>query len=229
MSANAKAVQSAAIEQRGVLQIGRVDVHQLDLHGPVRELGDGSSGRAGFRNRFRRGGAGDALGHLAGTAAEEGRLGRGRCRGRCGVALGRSHAGGDGRFVVVAGIALDDFDRAGGTGGQAVAESVAIGVGHELGLAVHHLQGAFVAGVDAQAAAVAEGFIDRNNFPFHAISSWVLSSERARLARVVCFICLNRRAFSCAIRRPMPQAQPLQMAGSSRQRWAGSGSPPAAW
>jgi hypothetical protein len=183
---------------------------------------------------FRRGRTRDALGHLAGAAAGQRGLGGGRSGGgnrgggRGIMRLGGGHAGGDGGFVVVGGVALDHLDGVGRAGGEAVAETVAVGIGDQLGLAVDQLDGAFVAGADAQAAAVAEVFIDGDDFAFHAVLSWVLSNERARPARVVCFMVLCRRSFSLSIRWPRAQARPAQILGSSRQRWGRRGSPPAA-
>ena len=48
-------------------------------------------------------------------------------------------------LIVSGGFALHEGDRAGGTGGQAVTQTVAVIVAHELRLAVHHSDGPLVA------------------------------------------------------------------------------------
>ena len=73
----------------------------------------------------------------------------------------------NGSFIVRGGFALHERDRAGGAGGQAVAEAVAVVVAHQFGFAVDHCDGAFVACRRARAAAVAFFFVDVNDFPDH--------------------------------------------------------------
>ena len=71
------------------------------------------------------------------------------------------------RLVVGSGLALHKGDCPGGTGGQAVAQTVAVIVAHELRLAVHHSDGPLVARCGTRAAAVAFIPVDLNDPSFH--------------------------------------------------------------
>ena len=70
-------------------------------------------------------------------------------------------------LIVSGGFALHEGDRAGGTGGQAVAQTVAVIVAHELRLAVYHSDGPLVARCGTRAAAVAFIPVDLNDPSFH--------------------------------------------------------------
>ena len=75
--------------------------------------------------------------------------------------------GQDRLFVIGGSLPLHKGDGAGGTGGEAVAQPVAVVVPHEFRLAVHHGNGPLVAGGGASAAAVAFAFIYGNDPSFH--------------------------------------------------------------
>ena len=77
----------------------------------------------------------------------------------------------DGLLVIGRRLPLHKGDGPGGAGGQAVAQTVAVVVPHELRLAVHHGDGALVTGGGAGAAAVALLLIDFNNPSFHCNAS----------------------------------------------------------
>ena len=66
----------------------------------------------------------------------------------------------DGLLVIGRRLPLHKGDRPGGTGGQAVAQPIAVIVPHELCLAIHHGDGALVTGGGAGTAAVAFFLID---------------------------------------------------------------------
>ena len=70
-------------------------------------------------------------------------------------------------LIVSGGFALHKGDRAGGTGGQAVAQAVAVVVAHKLRLAVYHSDGPLVARCGTRAAAVAFIPVDLNDPSFH--------------------------------------------------------------
>ena len=145
-------------EQVCAVEIRRVDRRKLDLHRPLAQLG-GHSARAwrGFAVAAVHVELADAA---AGTAALV-RLLR---------VLARFDVLSDGGFVVSGGVALFDGNRPGRARGQAVAQPVAVIVADEPSLAVHHRDSAFVAGVGARAAAVAEFLIDMHNFANHKIT-----------------------------------------------------------
>lgn len=63
---------------------------------------------------------------------------------------------------------MDGIHRA---GGQAVAETVAVIVAQELGLAIHDADGTLMAGRRARAAAVALFFVNVDDFADHNIPS----------------------------------------------------------
>ena len=73
----------------------------------------------------------------------------------------------DGFFIVGGGLPLHKGDRPGGTGGQAVAQAVAVIVPHQLRLAVHHGDGTLVTRLGAGTAAVALVPVDLNDSPYH--------------------------------------------------------------
>ena len=76
----------------------------------------------------------------------------------------------DRRLIVCECILFDEADRAGWTGRQAVAQTIAVIIAQELGLAVYHADRAFVAGLGTETAAVAFLFVDLNNSSFHMVS-----------------------------------------------------------
>ena len=123
------------------LQIGCRRAQQPDLHGPVLQGGR----RAVLRGC---GGRGEAHGLRAGAAAR-----------RVLRRLGGLHGG----LVIGRGLALHKADGIGRAGGQAVAEPVAEMLTGQRCLAVHHGDGALVAGLRAQAAARAAFFINFND------------------------------------------------------------------
>lgn len=79
----------------------------------------------------------------------------------------------DGGLVVGGGLALFKRDGPGVTGGQTVAQPVAVVLAHELGLAVYEVDRALVAGIHARAAAVALLFVNMNDLPDHKITSFL--------------------------------------------------------
>jgi len=94
---------------------------------------------------------------------------RGGCRGL----LGGSHRRGiEGRRFP-----LFDRDGVAGTLTQAGTESVAVHLAHEARLAVNDLDGTFVAGRNAGAAAVALAFVDVHNVSFHGLFSCTSSGS----------------------------------------------------
>ena len=74
----------------------------------------------------------------------------------------------NGAFVVGHGLSFLDGDGVGGTGGQAVPETIAVVIAQKNGPAVFHGNGTFVTGADAEAAAGALFPINMDNFSFHA-------------------------------------------------------------
>ena len=149
-------------EQPCTVKIGGVYRHQLDLHRPL-----GQAARLLGLRRFH-GGCGLPL-NIPGLAA--------------GTAAGEGHALlphfpllilHDGFFIVGRRFPLHKGDGPGGAGGQAVAQTVAVVVPHEPGLAVHHGDGALVTGIGAGAAAVALIFIDLDDPSFHLIALLLL-------------------------------------------------------
>ena len=74
-------------------------------------------------------------------------------------------------FIVFGRFALRKCDCTGGAGRQAVAQSVAVVVTHELCLATDHLNRTLVARRCASTAAVAFFFVNLNDFTFQ---SWYL-------------------------------------------------------
>ena len=72
-----------------------------------------------------------------------------------------------GGFIVGGGFPLHKGDGPGGTGGQAVAQTVAVIVAHELRLAVYHSDSPLVARCGTRAAAVAFIPVDLNDPSFH--------------------------------------------------------------
>ncbi len=156
--------QLRAVEER------RLRRHQADLARPLRQRGR-LDRRAGCGVRCRLRGRAVELAHrLAGAAA-------GRRRTAVGVQFHPArlhpllHSGAlrglDGLLVVGGGLALRDRDRTRGAFRQAVAHAVAVVVAQERGLSVHHADGAFVAGLGAEAAAVAFLAVDLDDFPGH--------------------------------------------------------------
>ena len=73
-----------------------------------------------------------------------------------------------GFFIVFRCFALLKGDRSGGTSRQAIAETIAEILPHQLCLPVHDGNSAFVAGTGAESAAVAPIFIDVNDLPNHS-------------------------------------------------------------
>ena len=145
-------------EQLGTVKIGRVHRHQLDLAGPLRQLG---------LQRCSGSGCGCLLpvelAHGAARAAVEGRGGRLFGGSRCLFLLVLQH----GLLVVGSGFTLGEGDGTGGAAGQAIAKAVAVVVPHELCLAVHKADGPLVAGGDTGPAAVAFFFVYMNDFADH--------------------------------------------------------------
>jgi hypothetical protein len=69
-------------------------------------------------------------------------------------------------FIKFLGFAYSNGKRPGGALSQTGSQSVAISFGHELGLSIHNLNGAFGAGRHTLAASVTEIFIDFYDFSF---------------------------------------------------------------
>ena len=142
-------------EQPRPVEIGRIHRHQLDLHRPL-----GQAARLLSAGCFRSG-RGLAL-NVPGLAA--------------GAAAGQRHALlphfpllvlHDGFLIVGRRLPLYKGDGPGGAGGQAVAQTVAVVVPHELRLAVHHGDGALVTRLGAGTAAVALVPVDLYDSPYH--------------------------------------------------------------
>ena len=77
------------------------------------------------------------------------------------------------RLLVVRGsFPVDKGNGPRGADGQAVAQPVAVIVAQEFRFTIYHSNGALVAGLCTQAAAVTFFFIDLYNFPYHKISSF---------------------------------------------------------
>ena len=74
------------------------------------------------------------------------------------------------RLIVCECILFDEADRAGWTGRQSVALTIAVIVAQQLGLAVYHADRALMAGLGSETAAVAFLFVDLNNSSFHMVS-----------------------------------------------------------
>ena len=150
-------------EQVCPVKIRRVDRRKLDLNRPLAKLGGDDARRGGFRTR--------TAVHVELTDAAARTAARVL---RLLFLFARFHVPGDGGFVIGRGLALLEGNRPGWAGGQAVAQPVAVIVADELGLAVDHRDGAFVAGVCARAAAVAQVFVDANNLTNHQNHSKLL-------------------------------------------------------
>ena len=73
----------------------------------------------------------------------------------------------DGSLVIGGGFPLLKGDGVGMAGGQAVAQTVAVMLVHQLRLAVHQADGPLVAGVDAGPAAVALFLVDMDDLADH--------------------------------------------------------------
>ena len=151
-------------EQLRALKIRRVDRHELDLARPLAKL---------RRQRRRRRCRGrlftlEAVHLVAGAAAG--------VRGMCGLHLLFALVGLHGRLVIRRRFALDKMDGIHRAGGQAVAETIAVIVAQELGLAVHDADSPLVAGRRARAAAVALFFVNVDDLTDHNIPS--LSKNR---------------------------------------------------
>ena len=95
---------------------------------------------------------------------------------RCALRLLFAHIRLHGRSIIGSRFALNKMDGIHRAGGQAVAETVAVIVAQELGLAVHDADGALVAGRRTRAAAVALFFVNVDDFADHNIPS--LSKNR---------------------------------------------------
>ena len=76
-----------------------------------------------------------------------------------------------GGFIVGGGFPLHKGDGPGGTGGQAVAQTIAVVIAQQAGLALHHADGALVAGSGADAAAGAFFLIYLDNSTDHRTTS----------------------------------------------------------
>ena len=142
-------------EQLGPVEVGCVHRHQLDLAGPLTQLGCRD-----LRGHRCRGGFPVELAHRTARTTVECRL----LGGSGGfLLLVFQH----GLLIVGGSFPLGEGDGPGGTAGQAVAEAVAVVVPHQPGLAVHQANGPFVAGGDAGPAAVAFFFVYVNDFSDH--------------------------------------------------------------
>ena len=143
---------------RGDEQVRAVEVRgahrrQLDLHGPLAEQGRGGAGHAGRGGRFL---PAELSGLRAGAAAGQ-RLGR----GLLGLTFPHGLPVVCGRFPLLKG------DGSRGAGRQAVAQTVAVVLAHEPGLAVDHVDGALVTGLGAQTAAVAFVLVNVDDLSYH--------------------------------------------------------------
>ena len=150
-------------EQLRATEIRRVDRHELDLARPLAEL----------RRLCRRS---HCLCRL--LTLEAVHLVAGAAAGvrRCALRLLFAHIRLHGRSIIGSRFALNKMDGIHRAGGQAVAETVAVIVAQELGLAVHDADGALVAGRRTRAAAVALFFVNVDDFADHNIPS--LSKNR---------------------------------------------------
>jgi hypothetical protein len=139
-------------KQIGMLKKGGFDRHQFYLYGPLRQ----KTGRALFP--------------VLRQPGLRGRMPRAR-RGRNFFRPCPFHI--FARAVPVKGGGFPFLKSNGGrgTGGQTIAESVAIIFPQQSGFAVHHADGAFMTGIYAQGAANALFFADMNNSAYHPISS----------------------------------------------------------
>ena len=140
-------------EQACAVKIRRIHRHELDLHRPLAQLARHRNERDRLIDR----GAFHTPCHAARASGVRLRF----CL----------HIGLHGGFVISGGFALDERDGAGRADRQAVAEAVAVVVAEQSGFAVHHADSALVAGVGAQAAAVAFFFVDFDNFANHSVFS----------------------------------------------------------
>ena len=141
-------------EQLCPVEVGRVHGHELDLAGPLAQLGGHRGTCRRSRGRFA-----VELVHLVAGAA-------GVCRGSSGSGLFLlvlQH----GLLVIRRSLALFKGDGTGGAAGQAVAKAVAVIVPHEFCLAVDQADGPFVAGRDTRTAAIALFLVYVNDFSNH--------------------------------------------------------------
>lgn len=138
-------------EQAGTVEIRRMRRYELDLDWPLAQAGNRRSGRD-FTSAFRC--VREAAGLAAGTAA--------------GIDSSLSgHVLLYGFFVIGGGFAFDKGDGIRRAMGQAIAQTVAIIIAHEAGLAVDHGDSPFVTGRGAGAAAIAFFRINLYNFTYH--------------------------------------------------------------
>ena len=150
-------------QQPGAVEPGGLHRHQLDLHRPLGQMGH----RAVRNGRGRSGGCircPQGLGHAAGAASGGRHLpGRGALQG---LRLLGQHGG----LIIGRRLPLHKADGPRGAGGQAVSQAVAVVVPQQRGLAVHHADGALVAGRGTGAAAVALLLVDLNDPSYHSVS-----------------------------------------------------------
>ena len=138
-------------EQMRAGKAGRPGGDQADLAGPLGQLRGDSAIPSGSGLPL------EQLGGGTGTAMEGGLL------------LG--HVLLHGGFIVGGGFPLHKGDGPGGTGGQAVAQTIAVVIAQQAGLALHHADGAFVTGGGADAAAGAFFLIYLDNSTDHRTTS----------------------------------------------------------
>ena len=152
-------------EKLGTVKVGRVYGNQLDLARPLSKLTVHSlvSARR-FSSAYRLGGISpQGFGLCAGAST-------GKRRGNPFFGF----RGRDGCLVVGRGFSYLKGDGIHGTSGEAIPQAVAIILAGELGLAVYHFDGAFVAGGGASAATVASFFIDCDDLSEHFFVSSLL-------------------------------------------------------
>ena len=140
-------------QQMGILKIGGVRGYQFDLAGPLGQLA-GNGGRPGLDGGIPFDGFGIGTGASAGERA-----------------TGMGFRLLDGFLIISGRFPFLKGDGSGGTGGQTIAQSVAVILAGEFGFSVYHLDGALVAGGGTGTASVALFFIYRDNFANHVLAS----------------------------------------------------------
>ena len=169
------------------IQLGTADEGDMSLHEVPVEISIGVGGAIGGDEQMRAGKAGRPGGDQADLAGPLGQLrgdsaipsGSGLPLEQLGGGTGTAMEGGlllghvllHGGFIVGGGFPLHKGDGPGGTGGQAVAQTIAVVIAQQAGLALHHADGALVAGSGADAAAGAFFLIYLDNSTDHRTTS----------------------------------------------------------
>ena len=169
------------------IQLGTADEGDMSLHEVPVEISIGVGGAIGGDEQMRAGKAGRPGGDQADLAGPLGQLrgdsaipsGSGLPLEQLGGGTGTAMEGGlllghvllHGGFIVGGGFPLHKGDGPGGTGGQAVAQTIAVVIAQQAGLALHHADGALVTGGGADAAAGAFFLIYLDNSTDHRTTS----------------------------------------------------------